>query len=76
MNDTMHDEVLSVLRGPCNTPKSQRNPFAGRCQLPAGHNGPHQWDPTALVNGASGENRGQVRDRMNRRVERIVALPG
>ena len=48
MNDAMHDEVLSVLRGPCNTPKSQRNPFAGRCQLPAGHNGPHQWDRLLL----------------------------
>ena len=31
MSDAMHDEVLLVLRRPCNNPKSQRNPFAGRC---------------------------------------------
>jgi len=28
----------------CNEPKSQRNPFARRCHLPATHDGAHEWD--------------------------------
>ena len=64
MSDAMHNEVLSVLQGLCNNPKSQRNPFAGRCQLPAGHNGPHQWDRQPMSTGPDERTDGQVPDRM------------
>jgi len=43
MSEAVH-HVPSAFPKPCHAPKSQRNPFAGRCHLPAGHNGEHQWD--------------------------------
>ena len=47
MTERLHSTASTVEQRECGVPRSGRNPFKERCELPEGHDGPHHWSVTA-----------------------------